>query len=637
MIYRKKILLNLLLFLAIWSVWLSFYQGITFLSLLEWESFFGTAVLSLGLTILMRNQKVIGNKATLISSLVLFIPIVMCLVVGSNASPLIICVPAALFLYSILSPNRELSLTQRLAGSSAYSLIYILFCYSAFHENPYFDAWQINSYAQSYMTDFNRIDFVRQNYIDTHYGMGFPYMLTLLVFIAWQLTQWGIFAYLVSNFAALLISALLIKRIFCQVEAPRLWPFVTMLITLFFYFTNEVQKGGSTVIIFPIMLSLFSILLTCRNDWAQLLITRRALAIGALLGMGLMIRFDFVAFTGSAMFFYILYAISKRHYKSACFAVFSCFLLIAPWMLYSIVHFDHIFITDNGQRLINIPDTRTTTYFSSEMPPETIFTHPRDWAYYMFFQSYSMCKELGRYVIGQYYLPLLFVIGLIISIKQGKAFYTCRINRAIALISFFSLCVILLIISVRFFFNERYYAPYISFFMLSVFLMMRCLRWRYYASISLCMISLSLYHLYEIKLLSNSVIKQLIIPKNNFEHNLSHKMTLSAHEASVQQHILRVNKDAKICAADSNNLSCPKFAALSGLAFYHYPTNIQSCRQFMYYVRDFELNYYYNDQLPPYLQEAIDAQVLIPESPCGLYRIDLKRIALAYPDLLAAE
>ncbi len=634
--------INLLIFTSIWSVWLCFYHGESLFGQLEWASFIGTALLSLMLTLLIRmqlsqSQIDCTSRSYMFSFPILFIPFLMSLTLSSYLTALVFCAPVTLFAFTLFTHDKKSLLLTRLASVCAYSLIYILFVHSAMHSHPYFDAWQVNSYAQSYATNFNHIDFVRQNYMDTNYGVGFPYLFTLIVFIAMQLTQWEIFSYLLANFAAVFIATLLIKRSFRQVGKEELWPYVSAIVTLLLYSSHELQCGGSTVLIFPIIIAIFSILLASRTNWSSLLSAKRAACVGALLGMGLMIRFDFVPFAGSALFLYSLYALLKKQYKAVGVVMLAFFLVISPWIVYSISHFDHIFITDNSRRLLNIPDTRPSSYFSPEMKPSSLFSHPLEWMANMTLQIRLMLVELYHYIKSLYFIPLLSIVGLAIFIRQRLYFFIDPVNRAIALIYFSSFCVVFLIICVHFFDNQRYYTPYLAFFILSVFIMMRSLRWSGYILISLLTISLSVYCFYKKGLLSKNLMREILVPQNSFVENLRNTMALNDREIAVLRKMEQLGNDTRLCAASSLNFDSAKFGARSGFTFFFQPTNLESNRQFMYYLTEFKLNFYYNDDAPEFLAEAINNKILVLQDVEGLYWVDLERIPLVYADLQSSK
>ncbi len=171
------------------------------------------------------------------------------------------CAPLALSVFKLYPRFKNLSFFERINTWLLHLVTIIYFVYAAADANPYFDAWQINSLAQSFTGDFYYMDFIRQGLIDSHYAIGFPYFLPLLTSIALYLSEWGIFSYLILNFGFLLLSYLFARKVFILMGMGYLWSFAMLLCLAVFIPSYEIHSGGSTSLIFTLLVVLLYYLL----------------------------------------------------------------------------------------------------------------------------------------------------------------------------------------------------------------------------------------------------------------------------------------------------------------------------------------------------------------------------------------
>ena len=108
------------------------------------------------------------------------------------------------------------------------------------------------------------------------------------------------------------------------------------------------------------------------------------------------------------------------------FAVYGSSLLVIcfPWMIYSVVHFSNIFVTDNGRRLFNIIDTRPSTFFSASNPALTIKDDFSGWANAFTGRVWTAIKACILAALKSTLLPIIIlaVIALmvVVIIKKVK-------------------------------------------------------------------------------------------------------------------------------------------------------------------------------------------------------------------------
>lgn len=151
--------------------------------------------------------------------------------------------------------------------------------------------------------------------------------------------------------------------------------------------------------------------------------------LGVLCGLNLMNRFDALAVAAVVLLMVpiVVYVNQKSMQKSVqSFAVYGSSLLVTcfPWMIYSVVHFSNIFVTDNGRRLFNIIDTRPSTFFSASNPALTIKDDFSGWANAFTGRVWTAIKACILAALKSTLLPIIIlaVIALmvVVIIKKVK-------------------------------------------------------------------------------------------------------------------------------------------------------------------------------------------------------------------------
>ena len=138
---------------------------------------------------------------------------------------------------------------------------------------------------------------------------------------------------------------------------------------------NICVAGGSTI---PLGILLFlCIAYFCKkheNNWTP----KISAIVGTLAGLGVMNRFDFLPIAVIALIGQFFVGRQKRIRNVVAFLI-PFVITISPWIIYSEIHFNQIFVTDNSRRLWNVSDTRPSSFFTENNASETIWTDFTGW------------------------------------------------------------------------------------------------------------------------------------------------------------------------------------------------------------------------------------------------------------------
>lgn len=246
-----------------------------------------------------------------------------------------------------------------------------------------FDTWQLYDMSRNVFSDFGKMDMLRQHIINTPYEMAFPPLFPCIMAVINLLFDFGVYSSVVVD----LISFIMI--VYILGELLRLHP----------KYKYPVCIIAVQVVLQPLCIELYSAGSTIPLGWLFFIatcyilmkykdkITYGIIAIIALCcGLGVMNRFDYLPIA-VIMGIGTVFIADKKH-KLWSLVVFTIVfgVIISPWVMYSEVHFNKLFVTDNGRRLINIEDTRPSTFFSETAPALTIFDDFKAWLHASFFR-----------------------------------------------------------------------------------------------------------------------------------------------------------------------------------------------------------------------------------------------------------
>lgn len=232
------------------------------------------------------------------------------------------------------------------------------------------DTHQMYDMSKYVFTDFGYMVQIRQHIENTHYEMAFPPLFPVLMASLNFIFDTGINSSVYIGSICAILTVPVLGKIGYEINKQKTMAVTTFLILCGTEYCTTVRWGLCQNLNFLFLACIINLLLTSKMDM------RTICCLAVLAAAGLMTRFDFLAIV-VAVFISILYlsygkVTFQRLVSNA--AVYGMLLVSGsmPWIVYSYKHFGKLFVTDNGRRLINIPDTRPSTFFSQSQPAETI-------------------------------------------------------------------------------------------------------------------------------------------------------------------------------------------------------------------------------------------------------------------------
>lgn len=252
----------------------------------------------------------------------------------------------------------------------ALLLITILLVFYRYYPSPPFspDSWSYFELAKSYDDNFYKITTWRQYQFDNGYGVSFPPLWPLLLWLTDSLLNTGIYSGFILNIF-IAIATLFMLLYIAKDEFGQLLPgaviFSILMLTPFYQ--NELVAARS--IPFAILLILLLVPLSCKDSVGSLTM----FIIGIVSGMIVLTRFDFLLpgiFLGISLLF-------RFQDKRIIFYFLAFFLAISPWCYYSLSTFGKIFVSDNSRTVLATIPTFVTDYYPGTLP--TVFNNPMAW------------------------------------------------------------------------------------------------------------------------------------------------------------------------------------------------------------------------------------------------------------------
>lgn len=344
------------------------------------------------------------------------------------------------------------------------------------------DTWQVYDMSRYVFSDFGYMERIRQHIMNTHYEMAFPPLQPVLTAAANAVFNTGVtMACLINSLACIVILELLSetgRRKKCEITL--LTAAGVMMITDLFI--HQVAGGSSNVPGYLFLAMIFREFL-----FSDLTDPSAVLRTGLLAGLGLMNRFDFLAVVGCALIGILLICFQNTEKKKCLVLILIYIAAVAavcfPWIIYSQSHFGRFFVTDNGRRLTNIPDTRPSTYFPREMPALTIHDDFPAWLIAFSGRNLTALNSLIWVILHQSFLPevLVFFLGVFlvtrVSVLQtmgNRLKETLRDQRMTAV--WLCVCGLELIYMLTGYKNERYHVLFVFFLQFGVMETARSLR-----------------------------------------------------------------------------------------------------------------------------------------------------------------
>lgn len=289
------------------------------------------------------------------------------------------------------------------------------FIYGITHDNIHFDTWNLYDTSRYLFEDFGHMNLIRQHIYSTNYQISFPPLFITLTYLFNRIINLGVFATVYINFIIAISTVKIIDDIGRQSKKRELALIVEMLLVINPEYMNCLI-GGNTVVMGIYIFTL--ILYVTRNYLLYASLAYDKIFIcGLLVGLGLMNRFDFLA-VAVIVIVYMVWCAQGVSNKVKIFSFMSLavLLLCLPWIIYSYHHFDTLFVTDNGRRIINVVDTRPSTFFCEGEQVVTLWSDFLLWIKVKIRVSSVALKSLIKFIYEYSIIREILMFGVFAKI-----------------------------------------------------------------------------------------------------------------------------------------------------------------------------------------------------------------------------
>ncbi len=375
-----------------------------------------------------------------------------------------LCMPLTLLAYSLV--NRPSSIFWQLVNMGVICYIWGIFVAHLLAPAPLYDIWQLYDLSRSFTNgDFYRMDLIRQAEYFSEYSTGFPLGYPALLALVDNFTGMGLRGFLLISFGAFAAIALCVRQIFIRHGVGHLWGLVTLFLFVMPRMLFEIGGGGTTMFSLLFILATYS--LVSAEGFYQSFVAKkghigRAALLGLFLGLGCMIRFDFLTFTLMVLMAWGVFCLYKRNFLPFLATLLVFFCCISPWVYYSLSHFNHPYVMDNSRRIMSVTEMGPGSYFPDKESVQTLLTHPIEWAEAKFIVVKEMVKEFARFILNNIILILLPLFALYLLIHRKPVGLTRFFYFTSTLTILLCSAYIPLLFLVGYRNNERYYIPFFA-------------------------------------------------------------------------------------------------------------------------------------------------------------------------------
>jgi hypothetical protein len=432
-------------------------------------------------------------------------------------------------------------------------------------------------------------------------------------------------------FSSIIINALacyLLFYIFVKIGILTQSISATLIVAFLMFLNPEMMdcySGGSTI---PLGILIFACTSYVIIKSTRSIDSIGAVALALLAGAGVLNRFDYlpIAIAISAAII-----IRNKAINPAILAIYyTVFLLvISPWVIYSELHFGVIFITDNGRRLLNIQDTRPSTFFPASSPALTLFDNPHLWlkeslkrwinansSVYSFISKYTYVKEA----------IFAFIFLKVLRYKKPKAslFKDCTDQGKIAGLLFATVFVQTAAIILTGYPDMRYHILF-SFFAFYIITASLLRVNKFSCKTDFCMSAI-------LPILAFSIIlpktDTYVIERSAYKiftlfgkHSNTRSSLVLAENLDAEKYLNQINEPRLILNRDERTMDIAKYSALCHQVTIMSPSNLDTSNV-KPFVEFFHLNYLYtsdSNQLEIFRSKLS----IIPTGVYHLYKIEL--------------
>lgn len=306
----------------------------------------------------------------------------------------------------------------------AHNIIYMMFVFSLLFFSFYVisesgnfspDSFSYYEISQTFLKDFGNAPTIRQYVIPSDYSIAFPYLWPLFIFVINKITNLNLYSGILANIIISIV--ILIELLYISKKNTDDCDLGYLLVFIVFcnkYYLSEVVSARAIPLnIFLIFNGLYLIYKFTKNSNIS---DKSYLIPGAFLGAAVANRFDsIIAF----VFFCITILIidPNKGKKRVLYFVFGGLIFILPWIIYSLVRFNTLWITDNSGTFLYINTQLPNSIIESKDNYLTIFDSPIKWIKSVITKSYNVMISFS---VCSYSSAILFIYSIISIVKYGE-------------------------------------------------------------------------------------------------------------------------------------------------------------------------------------------------------------------------
>ena len=482
------------------------------------------------------------------------------------------------------------------------------------------DTWQMYDMSKYVFSDFGYMDQIRQHITYSHYEMAFPPLFPVLMRIINFITDLGPYSAVYINGVIVLLIYKEIARIFKCSKYK-----ITSIVTTFYICCGSlyilVFSGGINQIAGYYLLALIVRIIYEEKEYSK----DFAVKIGICAGLMLMNRFDALAIVAVMCIVFPILMVHKVTWKrileTELIYILVLLIICSPWIVYSEIHFNSIFITDNGRRLLNIPDTRPSTFFPMSAPAKTIFDSFPEWLC----AFSSRCIATGKSLVYSIIRHSIVIEMICLGVFVKKKYRIMNDNKGIKLHENRDhLVLILLIISQEMLYilsgytDLRYHLLFL--FMLMYLVLNKLIRlYEEKKLIGFMKKSLILFGIYSYMKIGYLFNPYDIVTSIMTGGGYANDLTLNAEEKELQDYLTYDCQTICFYRAE-NEFDFLKFSAEAQISNIISPANLSTDNVYEF-VQVFEVNYLYSSN-----EETVkifeSKYVLNPTEHKNLYKVE---------------
>jgi len=236
------------------------------------------------------------------------------------------------------------------------------------------DSYGYYNMSRKIFSDFGYVSVIRQYVEFTDYGISFPYLFPMIVAIFNHFTGFGMLSGTCINIIAALVSLYYILKISSKLTTSVI---PGLIVSVVFVLNSDYL--GEMISARAVPLSMLCALLIINIIPCSEMPNRKELFLAGLFaGAGMVIRFDFIVISG-LLGVILLFIYKKNIFKFVPFYCLGLLVFTAPWILYSLAHFNKLWISDNNGTLFLITPLLPQRFFTPDEVVPDIFSNPGAW------------------------------------------------------------------------------------------------------------------------------------------------------------------------------------------------------------------------------------------------------------------